>query len=266
MLRYPHIDSTALAIGPLTVRWYGLMYMIGFVGGWLLGRRRASQAGSGFSTLEMDDLIGWLMLGVILGGRMGYVLFYEPATFMANPLEIVKIWKGGMSFHGGLLGVLLCFWLFARRTGKTFFQVSDFIAPLVPIGLGAGRIGNFINNELWGRVTDVPWAMIFPGWEAGPYPRHPSQLYEFALEGVVLFTVCWLFSSRPRPERAVSGVFATGYGLFRFIVEFFREPDAQLGYLAGGLTMGQLLSLPLFLYGLFLLWQAYKGPRKPQTA
>ncbi len=267
MLTYPRIDPVALSLGPLKVRWYGLMYMIGFVGGWLLGRWRASKPWTQLNMAEMDDLIGLVMLGVILGGRLGYVLFYEPGAYLAHPEQILQIWKGGMSFHGGLLGVLVCFWLFAKKTGKTFFQVSDFIAPLVPIGLGAGRIGNFINNELWGRVTDssVPWAMIFPGWEAGPYPRHPSQLYEFALEGVVLFIVCWWFSSRPRPERAVSGVFAAGYGLFRFIVEFFREPDAQLGFLAGGLTMGQLLSLPLLLYGTYLVWRAYH-PREPQTA
>jgi prolipoprotein diacylglyceryl transferase len=167
---------------------------------------------------------------------------------------------------GGLLGVLVCFWLFARRAGKSFFAVSDFIAPLVPLGLGAGRIGNFINGELWGRVSDAPWAMIFPGWEAGPYPRHPSQLYEFALEGVVLFALCWWFSARKRPEGAVSGLFAAGYGTFRFVVEFFREPDAHLGFLTGGLTMGQLLSLPLALYGVFLLWRAYsRGPRQPAT-
>ena len=164
-----------------------------------------------------------------------------------------------MSFHGGLLGVLVCFVLYARRTGRSFLQVSDFIAPLVPIGLGAGRMGNFINGELWGRVTDVPWAMIFPGWEAGPYPRHPSQLYEFGLEGVALFTVLFLYSRKPRPVGAVSGLFALGYGVFRFLVEFVREPDAQLGEVALSLTMGQLLSLPLVLIGAYLLWRAAKA-------
>lgn len=265
-LTFPHFDPVAVAVGPLAVRWYGLMYMIGFLGGWGLGRWRASRPGSGWSGPQVDDLVALLMLGVILGGRLGYVVFYEPMAYLADPLRIVRLWEGGMSFHGGLLGVLLCFWLFARRTGKSFFAVSDFIAPLVPLGLGAGRIGNFINGELWGRVSDVPWAMIFPGWEAGPYPRHPSQLYEFALEGVVLFALCWWFSARRRPEGAVSGLFAAGYGTFRFAVEFFREPDAHLGLLTGGLTMGQLLSIPLALYGVFLLWRACsRGPRQPAT-
>lgn len=266
MLTFPRIDPVALSLGPLQFRWYGLMYMIGFVGGWLLGRWRASRPGSGWMTSEMDDIIGYLMLGVILGGRLGYVVFYEPMAYLADPVQIVQIWKGGMSFHGGLLGVLVCFWLFARKTGRHFLDVSDFIAPLVPVGLAAGRLGNFINGELWGRVTDVPWAMIFPGWEAGPYPRHPSQLYEFALEGVVLFIACWWFSAKPRPRGAVSGLFALGYGTFRFIVEFFREPDAQLGYLVGGLTMGQMLSLPLVLIGLYLLWRAHSGPRNLKQA
>ena len=259
MLTYPRFDPIALSIGPLSVRWYGLMYLIGFGGGWLLGRLRAARPGSGWKAAEVDDLVALCMFGVVLGGRLGYVLFYEPATYLAAPLEIFKIWNGGMSFHGGLLGVLVCFVLFARRTGRSFLQVSDFIAPLVPIGLGAGRMGNFINAELWGRVTDVPWAMIFPGWEAGPYPRHPSQLYEFALEGVVLFTVLFLYSRRPRPVGAVSGLFALGYGVFRFLVEFVREPDAQLGEVALTLTMGQLLSLPLVLIGAYLLWRAAKA-------
>ncbi|BBD09051.1 prolipoprotein diacylglyceryl transferase [Desulfovibrio ferrophilus] len=258
MLTYPRFDPTALSIGPVNIHWYGLMYLVGFAGGWLLGRWRASRPGSDWTATEVDDLIAMAMFGVVLGGRLGYVLFYEPMAYLADPLSIVKIWNGGMSFHGGLLGVIFCFWLHARRTGRTFWAVSDFVAPLVPIGLGAGRIGNFINGELWGRVTDVPWAMIFPGWEAGPYPRHPSQLYEFALEGVVLFCLLFIFSSRRPPERAVSGLFALGYGFFRFLVEFVRQPDAHLGHVALGMTMGQLLSLPLMLYGMYLLWTAYR--------
>ncbi|WP_461210665.1 prolipoprotein diacylglyceryl transferase [Desulfocurvus sp. DL9XJH121] len=259
MLTYPRFDPTAFSIGPLSVRWYGLMYLVGFAGGWLLGRWRASRPGSGWKPGEVDDLVALCMFGVVLGGRLGYVLFYEPMAYLAHPLEALKIWNGGMSFHGGLLGVLACFVLHARKTGRSFWQVSDFIAPLVPIGLAAGRLGNFINAELWGRVSDVPWAMIFPGWQAGPYPRHPSQLYEFALEGVVLFVTLFVYSSRRRPAGAVSGLFALCYGVFRFLVEFVREPDPQLGQVALGLTMGQLLSLPLALFGAYLLWRARRG-------
>lgn len=263
MIAYPHFDPIAFSVGPLSVRWYGLMYMVGFVGGWLLGRVRASRPDSGWKPHEVDDLVALCMFGVVLGGRLGYVLFYEPMTYLAAPLDILKIWNGGMSFHGGLLGVLACFWLHARRTGRTFWNVSDFIAPLVPLGLGAGRLGNFINGELWGRTTSVPWAMVFPGWQAGPYPRHPSQLYEFALEGVILFSLLFLYSSRRRPPGAVSGLFALCYGCFRFLVEFVREPDAQLGHVALGLTMGQLLSLPLILFGAYLLWRA--APSRART-
>lgn len=260
MITYPHIDPIALHIGPLAIRWYGLMYLIGFLAVWILGRYRAGKAGSGWKREELDDLIAWGMLGVILGGRLGYILFYDFRVYLDNPLEMLKIWRGGMSFHGGLAGVLVCFGIFARKTGKTYFEVADFVAPFVPIGLCAGRIGNFINGELWGRVSDVPWAMIFPGFEAGPYPRHPSQLYEAVLEGVVLFIVLFWFSAKPRPRRAVSGLFALGYGLARTSVEFFREPDAQLGFLFGGwLTMGMVLSLPLVLIGAWLLWFAYRA-------
>lgn len=258
MLTYPRFDPVAISIGPLDIRWYGLMYLIGFAGAWMLGRWRASRPDSGWTGTEVDDLVAQCMFGVILGGRLGYVLFYDPMAYLADPLSIVQIWNGGMSFHGGLIGVVFCFWLFARRTGRSIFAVSDFVAPLVPIGLAAGRLGNFINGELWGRVTDVPWAMIFPGWEAGPYGRHPSQLYEFALEGVILFVLLNVFSSRRPPERAVSGLFAAGYGCFRFLVEFVREPDAHLGHVALGMTMGQLLSLPLVLLGIYLVWSAYR--------
>jgi phosphatidylglycerol:prolipoprotein diacylglycerol transferase len=197
----------------------------------------------------------------VLGGRLGYVLFYDLPGFLAEPLNIFKVWQGGMSFHGGLMGVLIAMWLFGRRYHKTFFEVTDFIAPLVPIGLGAGRIGNFINGELWGKVSDVPWAMVFPN--GGPLARHPSQLYQAFLEGLVLFIVLWLYSSKPRPTMAVSGLFLLCYGVFRFVVEFVRMPDAQLGYLAfGWLTMGQVLSAPMILTGLgFMAWAYKSNPR-----
>jgi phosphatidylglycerol:prolipoprotein diacylglycerol transferase len=194
---------------------------------------------------------------VILGGRLGYVLFYDLPAYIASPLLILEVWKGGMSFHGGLIGVMLATWWFGKRNNKSFFELMDFIAPLVPIGLGAGRIGNFINAELWGKVTDVPWAMVFP--TGGPQPRHPSQLYQFALEGVALFVILWFYSRKPRPTMAVSGMFAVCYGIFRFIVEFVRVPDAQLGYLAWGwLTMGQVLCVPMILAGLGLIAYAYQ--------
>lgn len=261
MLTYPSIDPVAISLGPLQVHWYGLMYLLGFAGFWWLGRYRARRPDSGWRAEQVDDLLFYGALGVVLGGRIGYILFYNFGPFVDNPLILFKVWEGGMSFHGGMLGVILAVWLFARRHGFALFQVLDFGAPMVPIGLGAGRLGNFINAELWGKVSDVPWAMVFPG--AGPEPRHPSQLYEFLLEGVVLFTLLWLFSSRPRPTMAVSGLFALGYGLFRFLVEFVREPDAHLGYLAfDWLTMGQLLSLPLVAVGLVLLVLAYQRQTK----
>jgi phosphatidylglycerol:prolipoprotein diacylglycerol transferase len=256
MLPYPDIDPVAFSIGPLKVHWYGLMYLVGFAGGWWLGRVRARRPGSGWKPEQIDDLLFYIALGVVLGGRIGYVLFYNFPTFAADPLSLFRIWEGGMSFHGGLLGVLIALWWYTRREGRPWLAVVDFIAPLVAIGLGAGRVGNFINGELWGKVTDLPWGMVFPG--AGPLPRHPSQLYELLLEGVVLFTILWVFSSKPRPMGAVSGMFALFYGLFRFLVEFVREPDAHIGYLAfGWVTMGQVLSLPLIAVGIFLLWYAY---------
>jgi phosphatidylglycerol:prolipoprotein diacylglycerol transferase len=258
MLNAPQIDPIAIQLGPLAVRWYGLMYLAGFLAAWWLGRRRARRDGSGWNAMQVDDLIFYGALGVILGGRVGYVIFYGFDQWLDDPLYLLRIWQGGMSFHGGLLGVLVAAWLFGRRHGFGFFATTDFVAPLVPLGLLAGRLGNFVNGELWGRVSDVPWAMVFP--HAGPLPRHPSQLYEAFLEGLVLFAVLWLYSARPRPTMAVSGLFLVGYGCARTAVEFAREPDAHLGFLAGGwLTMGMLLSLPMVVAGGVLMALAYRG-------
>lgn len=256
----PRLDPVALRIGPVELHWYGLMYLAGFLVGWLLGRWRASRPGSGWTPVEVDDLLSWVMLGVIVGGRLGYVVFYDAAAFLADPLEIFRIWHGGMSFHGGLLGAVAAFCWFARSRHRSFLQVSDFVAPLVPQALFFGRIGNFINGELWGKTTTVPWGMIFES--GGPLPRHPSQLYEALLEGLVLFVALWVYSARPRKPGAVSGFFALGYGLARFAVEFVRVPDAHLGYLAfGWLTMGQLLCLPLMAVGLWLLLRPWPRAR-----
>jgi len=258
MLSFPSIDPVAVAIGPIKIHWYGLMYLFGIGLAWLLAAKRLPAFDPTWSREKLADLVFWVALGVILGGRLGYVLFYDLPAYMAQPLLIAQVWRGGMSFHGGLIGVLLAVFFFSRREKKPFFALMDFIAPLVPIGLGAGRIGNFINGELWGRATDVPWAMVFP---MDPYQlaRHPSQLYQFALEGVALFVILWLYSRKPRPCMAVSGLFGLCYGLFRFIVEFVREPDAQLGYLAfGWLTMGQLLCLPMVIGGAALIGFAYR--------
>ena len=255
MLHHPTIDPVAIHLGPLAVRWYGLTYLVGFAAAWWLGRRRALRPGSGWQVPELGDLIFYCAMGAVLGGRLGYVLFYQPGFYLSNPLAIVRAWEGGMSFHGGLLGVLAACWLFGRKTGRGFFAVTDFVAPLVPAGLLAGRLGNFINGELWGRVTDLPWGMVFS--DAGPLPRHPSQLYQAALEGAVLFPKVWLYSARPRPRMAVSGVFLLGYGALRFAGEFAREPDAFIGFVAfDWLTMGQLLCLPMVLAGATLLMAA----------
>ncbi len=261
MLAYPQFSPIAFSIGPLAVRWYGLMYVLGFLSAWLLGRSRAArqaELGGPFNVREFEDVLIWGFIGVILGARLGYVIFYNPLHYLHNPLDIFTIWHGGMSFHGGLLGVVFCQWLAGRRYKSGFFSTMDFMAPLVPPGLFFGRLGNFINAELYGKVTDMPWGMVFPGTNG--QPRHPSQLYEAALEGLLLFALLWVFSAKPRPRRAVSGLFALGYGLFRFAVEFVREPDAQIGYLAGNFfTMGMLLCLPLIAFGLFLLYSAFKG-------
>jgi phosphatidylglycerol:prolipoprotein diacylglycerol transferase len=258
MLTYPVIDPVALQIGPLAARWYGIMYAVGFSAAWFLARRRAARPGSGWTAMQVDDLITWGVAGVVLGGRIGYVLFYDLAYYLDNPTQILSIWRGGMSFHGGVAGVILVAWLYGRSIGKDLLQVGDFIAPLVPPGLLAGRMGNFINGELWGRVTDAPWAMVFP--TGGPLPRHPSQLYEAALEGLALFVILWVYSARPRARGAVGGLFLIGYGAFRFFVEFFRQPDAQLGFVAfDWMSMGQVLCLPMIALGLFLM--LHKSPK-----
>ena len=250
MLVHPNIDPIAFSIGPLAVRWYGLMYLAGFAAGWALGLRRIDRGVAPVTRKQFDDLLFLAVLGVILGGRLGYVLFYKPGYYAAHPLEMLALWQGGMSFHGGLIGVMAAMLFAARRHAIAYLRLMDFVAPLCPLGIGAGRLGNFINGELWGRVTDVPWGMQFRG--AGDAPRHPSQLYEFALEGLILFVLLWWFSSRPRPAGQVSGLFLIGYGTLRFIAEFAREPDAFLGLLALGLTMGQWLCLPMIALGIGL--------------
>lgn len=259
MLVHPQFDPVAIEIGPLAVRWYGLMYLLGFAIAILLGRYRIrTQPAAGITTRDLDDMVLYALFGVILGGRLGYVLFYKLSDYAAHPLGIFAIWEGGMSFHGGLLGVLVAMALFCVRRGKSWLAVMDFVAPLCPLGLGAGRIGNFINAELPGRPADVPWAMVFPNVDG--MPRHPSQLYEFALEGVALFVLLWWFSSKPRPRGAVSGLFLIGYGVFRVAVEFTRQPDDFLGFLALGLTMGQWLSLPMIAAGIAMMVWAYRRP------
>ncbi|MEW6312938.1 MAG: prolipoprotein diacylglyceryl transferase [Pseudomonadota bacterium] len=256
MLVHPQFDPIAVHLGPLAVRWYGLMYLLAFLMFLGLGRYRIKAQRLDWSTRQLDDLLFYGVLGVVLGGRLGYVLFYKFSEYLQHPLKIFYVWEGGMSFHGGFLGVLVAMWLFARKNGKPWLAITDFIAPLVPLGLGAGRIGNFINGELWGRAADVPWAMVFP--QAGDgIARHPSQLYEFALEGLALFTLLWWFSRKPRPPGAVSGLFLIGYGGFRFLAEFAREPDNFLGLLALGFSMGQWLSLPMIAAGVWLLRRAH---------
>ncbi|MCV2884639.1 prolipoprotein diacylglyceryl transferase [Aestuariibacter sp. AA17] len=249
----PIIDPAIFTIGPISPKWYGLMYLIGFIAAYLLANHRRDQIG--WSKDQVSDMLFWGFMGVILGGRLGYVFFYQFGLFLDDPLYLFRIWEGGMSFHGGLMGVIASLFYTARKTNTSFLAVGDFVAPLVPIGLGAGRVGNFINAELWGRTSDVPWAVIFPG--AGPLPRHPSQLYEFALEGVVLFAILWLYSAKPRPTGAVGGLFLLGYGTFRFIIEYFREPDAHIGLYGGIISQGQILSLPMIFAGLGLIIWAY---------
>ena len=265
MMIHPQYDPVALSLGPLEVHWYGLMYLLAFAAAYGLAWYRSTKRDN-WTTDMVSDLVFYGALGVILGGRIGYVLFYQFGELLQNPAYILKVWEGGMSFHGGFIGVMLATWWFGMRNGKSFFQLMDFIAPVVPLGLGAGRIGNFINAELWGKATDLPWAMVFPT-DAAQLARHPSQLYQFALEGVALFAILWLYTRKPRPTMAVSGMFALWYGIFRFVVEFVRVPDAQLGYLAfNWLTMGQVLCLPMILGGIALIVLAYRRAPAAQGA
>jgi phosphatidylglycerol:prolipoprotein diacylglycerol transferase len=265
MLVHPNFNPIAFKIGPLAVRWYGLMYLVGFLAFSWLGRLRARQAWRGVTREDVDDLLFWGVFGVIVGGRLGYVLLYKPGDYLRDPLEIFKLWHGGMASHGGIIGVILVMWLFARARGKSFLTVADFVVPMIPIGLAAGRLGNFINGELWGRPADPavwPWAMVFPQAH-DDVPRHPSQLYQFGLEGLLLFVILWLYTRRPRIPGTAGCLFLIGYGTLRFIAEFAREPDEFLG-LYGHLSMGQWLSLPMIVIGLglmaFFLWRARHGP------
>ena len=257
MLEHPQFDPVAISLGPIAIRWYGLMYLAAFALFFFLGRYRARHdPWRGASDTLIDDLLFFGVLGVVLGGRLGYVLFYKPGHYLTHPLEIFAVWQGGMAFHGGLLGVLVGVWFVARKHRLEWLRVTDFIAPLIPTGLAAGRLGNFINGELYGRAADVPWAMLFA--HGGPVARHPSQLYQFGLEGLLLFAILWIYSARPRPTGAVSGAFLVGYGVLRFAAEYFREPDDFLGLLALGLSMGQWLSIPMLVLGVGLLAHALR--------
>ncbi|KWF67196.1 prolipoprotein diacylglyceryl transferase [Burkholderia multivorans] len=296
MIIHPNFDPVAIHLGPLAVRWYGLMYLVGFIAAIVVGRSRLKLphvAAQGWTAKDIDDMLFYGVLGTVLGGRLGYVLFYKAGFYLSHPLDVFKVWEGGMSFHGGFLGVTLAMVLFAWQRKRHWLQVTDFVAPMVPTGLAAGRLGNFINGELWGRVTDpgAPWAMLFPGamrddaawlpkhpelvekWHLADVfmqyqmlPRHPSQLYEIALEGIALFFVLFFFARKPRPMGAVSALFLIGYGLARFTVEFAREPDDFLGLLALGLSMGQWLSLPMIVAGIALMVWAYRRRRTAAAA
>jgi phosphatidylglycerol:prolipoprotein diacylglycerol transferase len=262
VLVHPQFDPVFFSIGPVAIRWYGLMYVLAFVSYLMLGKWRVRRGlANGMTEAGVDDLLLYAVIGVILGGRLGYVLFYKPGYYLAHPAEALQLWAGGMSFHGGFIGVLLAITVFCWRRRLNWLATADFVAPLVPLGLAAGRLGNFINGELPGRATSLPWGMWFPQVDATPLARHPSQLYQFALEGLALFAVIWWFAARPRPDGAVSGLFLVGYGVFRFAAEFARQPDDFLGFLALGLTMGQWLSLPMLLAGLALLAYAYRQGR-----
>lgn len=281
MMIHPQFDPVLIRIGPLAIRWYALSYIVGFMLFLWLGRRRIAQGNTLFTREMLDDFLTWGILGVIIGGRLGYVLFYKFSTYIDHPLDIFKVWEGGMSFHGGFLGVLAAMWLFSRKHKISFLKTMDFVAPLVPLGLASGRIGNFINGELWGRVTDINafWAMGFPqahyeDVEAAAHnplwaewlqqyamlPRHPSQLYQFALEGICLFIVLWIFSKKTRPDGQVASLFLAGYGFFRFLAEFARQPDDYLGLLTLGLSMGQWLSVPMIVLGAIgFVWFGKRG-------
>lgn len=249
MLQYPHIDPVAIHIGPIKVHWYGLMYLFGILSGWLLLYYRAKiKPWSPVKPEQVGDLTFYIALGVILGGRIGYIVFYNPLLYIHNPLQMLYLWDGGMSFHGGFLGVLIAFWLYSRQLKVNFFDLGEFAAPVIPIGLGAGRLGNFINGELWGRVTESPIGMVFP--TGGALPRYPSQLFEFFFEGVVLFSILWLVTIKKRPRYLVLGLFMFLYGCARFVCEFVRQPDPQYGFIFfNWMTMGQILSLPMIILG-----------------
>ncbi|MBT40933.1 MAG: prolipoprotein diacylglyceryl transferase [Idiomarina sp.] len=260
--QFPTIDPVILHIwGPIAIRWYGLAYIAGFAFAFWWGNRQAKRSDH-WTKDQFSDLLFWCFLGVVLGGRIGYVLFYKFGSFIDNPLFLFQVFDGGMSFHGGLLGVIVAMFAYAKAKQRPFLQVGDFIAPLVPMGLFFGRLGNFINGELWGRVTDVPWAIVFPS--GGPVPRHPSQLYEALLEGLLLFFIIWWFQKQPRGRGAISGLFLLGYGVARFVVEFFREPDAHLGLLSLGMSMGQWLTIPMILLGMGLLYRASQQQKVAQ--
>ena len=259
MLTHPQFSPVALQLGPVAIHWYGLTYLAAFGLFIWLGAQRvklAQFAQVGWTRRDVEDLLFYGVLGVVIGGRLGYVLFYKPGYYAANPLEIFAVWKGGMAFHGGLLGVLVAMAVFARTKGRRFLEVTDLIAPCVPTGLASGRIGNFINGELWGRAADpgLPWAMVFPQ-SGSDLPRHPSPLYQFALEGLLLFVLLWLYARKPRGLGQVSGLFLIGYGAFRFIAEYFREPDSFLGLLALNMSMGQWLCVPMVVAGVALWWR-----------
>lgn len=269
MLQYPDINPIAftllkdpiqvgsLTLGPFTVHWYGIMYLLAFLSAWLVAVYRTRVPGSPVTKVQVENLITYGAFGVILGGRCGYVLFYNFDKWLSDPLWLLRVWEGGMSFHGGLIGVIVAMFIYSHRINRPFLGVMDFVAPIVPLGLGFGRLGNFIGQELWGRVSDVPWAMVFPkAMDPAGVARHPSQLYQALLEGLVLFVIVFWFSARPRPRCAVSGVFLIGYSLFRFGVEFVREPDQGVA-LIGGMTRGQLLCVPMFVLGVALLVYAY---------
>ncbi|MBP6225231.1 MAG: prolipoprotein diacylglyceryl transferase [Rhizobacter sp.] len=274
MLVHPQFDPIAVQVGPIAIHWYGLTYLVAFgLFLWLatLRTRQASFARVGWTRRDVEDLLFYGVLGVVIGGRLGYVVFYKPDYYAANPLEVFSVWKGGMAFHGGLLGVLVSMWIFAKSRGRHFLEVTDLIAPCVPTGLASGRLGNFINGELWGRGADpqLPWAMVFP--QSGVnLPRHPSQIYQFMLEGLLLFVLLWLYSRRPRNLGVVSGAFLMGYGTFRFVAEYFREPDSFLGLLALGMSMGQWLCVPMVAAGALLTWlgrqRQFVAPGRPPVS